>query len=347
MLTSEDRSSRYATQTSTWTFGENPAPAVPLNSNPYFEVDTSGWTANGCTFTQTAAYHHQGAAAGQLTPNGVAATPLVRSALVPVSPNTSYTGDAWLFSSAGWSSASVIIDWFDSTQTQIGTSPSTNGAVPVSHWALMRAAGTSPANAAYARIAVAMFGTPSTSAVLYIDEARLYLSSQGDEYPYADYATDHDPTYVFTQANLSRPDNSDIAPMVNAAAEATYGQRILTQTLQATTDFDVTQAGVFYLSRYSSPKTRITTLTLVPSANPALWPVVLGLEISQRVRVKRRSIGLSTSAEYYIEKIDHKVDAAAGTWTVSLQLSPVWVPSAWVLGDATRGVLGSTTTPIY
>jgi hypothetical protein len=167
------------------------------------------------------------------------------------------------------------------------------------------------------------------------------------EYPYQDLTTDHDPTYVFSQANLSRPDNSAIAPMVNSAAEATYGQRILTQTLQVTTDFDVEQAGVHYLARYGSPKTRVTKLTLKPSANPALWPVVLSLEISQRVRVNRRSMSLTTSREYYIEKIDHRVDGETGDWTVDLQLSPVFVPSAWVLGDSTLGVLGTSTTPVY
>jgi hypothetical protein len=166
------------------------------------------------------------------------------------------------------------------------------------------------------------------------------------ELPYADFKTDHDPTYVFSQANLTRPDNNDFPPIVNADTEAKYGQRIVTQTVQCTTDFDLTQAGIFYTSRYSTPKTRVTTLTLMPSSNPALWPAVLSLEISQRVRVVRRS-AFTRGEEFYVEKISHRVDADAGTWQYDLQLSPVFVPKAWVLGDSTLGVLGSTTTPIY
>jgi hypothetical protein len=167
------------------------------------------------------------------------------------------------------------------------------------------------------------------------------------EYPYSAFATDFDPTYVFTQANLGRPGNSSFAPMVNATSKALYGQRILTETIQCLTDFDLTQAGTFYLARYSGPKVRITTLTLDLASQPALWPVALALEISQRVTVHRRTGGLSTSSDYYIEKISHKIQTENGSWTVDLQLSPVFVPSAWVCGDSTYGVLGTTTVPVY
>jgi hypothetical protein len=167
------------------------------------------------------------------------------------------------------------------------------------------------------------------------------------EYPYIEYAADFDPTYTFTQCNLSRPGNSDFSPVVNAASQTKYGQRVLTQTLQTNTDFDLTQAGIFYLDRYADPTVRISTLVLNPAANPALWPVVLSLEISQRVTVKRRTSNLTTSNEYYIEQINHDASADSGEWNVSLQLSPVFVPTAWVLGNSTYGVLGTTTVPVY
>jgi hypothetical protein len=167
------------------------------------------------------------------------------------------------------------------------------------------------------------------------------------EYPYSDYAPDHDPTYTFSQANLTRPGNGNFAPVVNTATQTKYGQRAVTQTVQCTTDFELTQTGIFYTQRYSTPVTRIEKLTLNPAANPALWPVVLSLELSQRVTVKRRNAGVTVSGDYYIEKISHQVDAEASKWEVGLQLSPVFVPSAWVLGNATFGVLGTTTTPVY
>ncbi|MGH7743191.1 MAG: hypothetical protein ACREQ5_00005, partial [Candidatus Dormibacteria bacterium] len=69
----------------------------------------------------------------------------------------------------------------------------------------------------------------------------------GGEYPYSDYSDDNDPTYTFSQANLTRPVNSNFAPLVNSVTQAKYGQRTLTQTVQCNTDYDLTQAGIFYL----------------------------------------------------------------------------------------------------
>jgi hypothetical protein len=167
------------------------------------------------------------------------------------------------------------------------------------------------------------------------------------EYPYTAYAPDLDPTYVFSQANLSRPGNSDYPPVVNTTTLALYGQRVMSQEVQCQTDFDLDQAGIYYTHRYGSARTRLGTVTLDPAANPALWPVVLGLEISQRHTVARRVSGVTVRGDYYLEHISHRINADAGTWTVDLQLSPVFVPHSWVLGDSTRGVLGSTTVPIY
>jgi hypothetical protein len=168
-----------------------------------------------------------------------------------------------------------------------------------------------------------------------------------NDIPYVEYDSDFDPTYVFTQANLSRPGNSNYPARVNSASAVKYGQRILTQTLQCNTDFDLAQAATFYLHRYADPKVRVSTLTLNPAANPALWPVVLGLEVSNRVTVKRKTAALSTSNDYYVEQIHHQADAETGDWIVNLQLSPVFVPTAWVLGDNTYGHLGSGTAPVY
>jgi hypothetical protein len=167
------------------------------------------------------------------------------------------------------------------------------------------------------------------------------------EYPYADYQPDYDPTYTFSQANLTSLSNGTFAPIINPVAQAKYGQRILTQQVQCNTDYDLWQAGIFYLTRYGSTKTRIAKLTLRPSSNPAMWPMVLSLELSRRITVRRRNASLTVSADYYVEKISPRVDSDSGDWTVDLQLSPVFVPSAWLLGDSTYGILGQTTTPIY
>lgn len=168
------------------------------------------------------------------------------------------------------------------------------------------------------------------------------------ELPYDNLEYDFDPTYVYSQVNLSRPGNSNFAPMVNSTAQNNYGQSILPRQLQASTDDDLKQAGIFYLNRYGQQRQRIRKMTISPAKNPALFTAVLSLEISNRVTVKRRTTaGVTISGDFYVESIAHHIVAREGQWTVELQLSPVFVPQAWVLGDNTYGVLGTTTVPVY
>ena len=174
-------------------------------------------------------------------------------------------------------------------------------------------------------------------------------NAAGGEYPYSGYVPDRDPTYTFSDADLTRPLNNNYAPLVNTATRALYGQRVLTQQVQCNSDYDLAQAGIFYTARYANPKTRITSLVFNLAANPALFPVILSLELSQLVTVTRRNVlaGVTVTGNYYIEKISHRVDAEAGKWEATLAVSPQFVPSAWVLGDATYGLLGTATAPIY
>lgn len=177
------------------------------------------------------------------------------------------------------------------------------------------------------------------------------------ELPYLAVEYDYDPTYVYSQANFtSAGTGNTIPPIVNSTSLAAYGQRILTQTMQTEYDWDAIQAGQFYVQRYAKPAgapgtnvpPRISKLTLDPASNPALWAAVLSLDLGDRITVKRRtSAGVTVSGDYYVEKIDHTSNADASTWTADYELSPVWNPQAWVLGDATKGVLGSTTVCVY
>lgn len=167
------------------------------------------------------------------------------------------------------------------------------------------------------------------------------------ELPYeGDVGFDFDPTYVYSQADLSNYAGG-VFTTVNAAAQTNYGQRILAVTVNAANDFLVQQAGLALTTRYDTPALRVSTLTLNPAANPALWTAALNLDIGDRVTVKRRTNAVTMAADFYVEQINHTGDMDASTWQVQLQLSPVFLPTAWILGDSTYGVLGSTTVCAY
>lgn len=182
-------------------------------------------------------------------------------------------------------------------------------------------------------------------------------NTAGGELPYETVAYDYDPTYVYSQANItSGGTGTQLPPVINATSQTAYGQRIISKTLQTANDWDAGQAAQFYVQRYAKPAgavgtgvpPRITGMTINPSSNPNLWQAALSLDIGWRVTVKRRtSAGVTISGDYYVEQVNHSVNGDAATWTVTYQLSPVFVSQPWILGDATKGVLGSTTVCVY
>ena len=305
----------------------------------------AGWAVYGGTATVSPLAWHSAPQSCAFTPDGVSQYPHLESGKVPVTAGLSYSTSCWANSPAGWPGASASINWYDATSGYLLTSSAFLILEPDA-WTQLTVTAHTPPGAVYATVVPTLHGAPDATMLTYFDDAQIFETGQAVEYPYSEYATDHDPTYVFTEFDLTRPGNQTFPPIINTAAEAKYGQRIASQEVQCIRDFDLDQAGVFYEARYGEPKTRITKLTLNPAANPALWPVVLSLEISQRIRVIRRST-FTFSAEYYIEQINHKSVAATGEWTVELQCSPVFVPQAWVLGDTSLGALGSSTTPVY
>jgi hypothetical protein len=191
----------------------------------------------------------------------------------------------------------------------------------------------------------------------YVNSAtsRYTFGEASGELPYADLEYDYDPTYVYSEADLTAASGT-LYKTVNSTSQAAYGQRILSKSMFMANDWDVGQAATFYAQRYAKPPgapgtntaPRIAKFTIEPGFNPALFDAALTLDIGHRVTVKRRtSAGVTMTGDYYVEQISHKVDADTSAWAVDYQLSPVFVPQVWKLGDATNGVLGSTTTCVY
>lgn len=181
-------------------------------------------------------------------------------------------------------------------------------------------------------------------------------NAAGGELPYVEVEYDYDPTYVYSDAQLTCDYSSNTLTSVNSTSRTNYGQRILSKTMYAQNDWDVQQAANFYTQRYAKPAgasgtgtgPRIARFSIDPGSNPNLVKAALSLDIGSRVTVKRRtSPGVTVSGDYYVEQVSHAVYAANSSWTVDYQLSPVFVPTAWILGDSTYGVLGSTTACVY
>lgn len=181
------------------------------------------------------------------------------------------------------------------------------------------------------------------------------------EYPYlGDIKYDHDATYVYNQAIITRT-GGIVATAVDATGQSQirYGVSPFTRTVGGNSDNEAQDAANWVVANGKDARPRLAALTfdlaatrgVTGSIDGTMWYMALSLEVGMRVTANRRpkaangGAGLTMSSDFFIESISPgAVDPETGTFTMALLLSPVPVTAQpWILEDATYGVLNSTT----
>lgn len=188
-------------------------------------------------------------------------------------------------------------------------------------------------------------------------------NTAGGEIPYGDdIRFSVDPLYIFTDVQVTRPNGTTayggLVPDVAAAIKQFFTKTLPISVDLADDDQIYQLAGwIFYTHNRSGQ--RVARLAIDPTGRPSLWPVVLSIEVGQRVTVKRRpsaanaGAGITMSADYFVESVAHVgVDLEQGTWQTVLTLSPIgsapgMTVQPWIMDNATFSVLGSTTVAGY
>jgi hypothetical protein len=177
----------------------------------------------------------------------------------------------------------------------------------------------------------------------------------GGEYPYTENLLyDRDPMRIYNDVTVTNS-GGVIARRADDASIKSFFPNTYERTVNVADDNEAIACAQWLLTNHKDPQSRIASITLDPASYPALWPVVLGLEIGNRVTVIRRpkaangGAGLTMSADYFIESISHdNVSMQAGTWPVTLMLSPVPALKPFILDDPVYGVLDDTScTTVY
>jgi hypothetical protein len=125
----------------------------------------------------------------------------------------------------------------------------------------------------------------------------------------------------------------------------TYGPRTLTRPSSLSSDPDEpANLATYLLARYKAPTLRFQELVIDPFDVDARWTQILSRSIADRVTVKRRPPGGGSvlSQDVHLEAVTHQVDPPR-SWTVRYALVPASTVTYWIVGDATFGVLDSTT----
>lgn len=157
--------------------------------------------------------------------------------------------------------------------------------------------------------------------------------------PYRQADADVDEAIIVTRATVSR-EGSVAVTVYDTAAQTEFGWLDETHDgLLHDSDTYSKAYAEWILQTHKTPSSRVGTVTLTPSVDPTLWPLVLGLELANRVTYKRKpqNVGSVISLDMRVEAIAHEL--VGQMWTVELQLSPfylaggvqtgVWDTSLW------------------
>jgi hypothetical protein len=177
------------------------------------------------------------------------------------------------------------------------------------------------------------------------------LTDQGADgpgvYRYTILATDYDDQKLLNTVEVKR-NNGVTARSVDNASVTANGTYSTSVTVNITDDQQAIDRAAYTAGRYAQPATRISSITLSPGSDAALWPLVTALDLNQAVTVVRTpALGHASTRVCWVEKIDYSADATAGTFTMTLQLSPADVNSYLILDDPVRGKLDSGNRLAY
>lgn len=171
----------------------------------------------------------------------------------------------------------------------------------------------------------------------------------GGEIPYlGDLVFDYDPTQVYNDVQVTN--SGGVVAQGGAVTDITtsrkrYGKRSYARTINVQSNNEAQDAANWIFYGHRDPIQRIEQVTVDLAANPSLFLTVLAIRISDRVTLKRRTTVFTMQADFYIERIEHS--RGPNKWQVIFQMSPVLTRQPWILGDATYGVLDSTTVLGY
>jgi hypothetical protein len=142
------------------------------------------------------------------------------------------------------------------------------------------------------------------------------------EWPYEEVTLDYDSTHLSNQVTVTQDGTSQKFYAADDASLAAYFPRTMTRSINASSADECNDAANYLLSRYRQPATRVSSLKLHPSGNPALWPVCLALELGTRVRVMRRPPNApAVQVECFVENIQWEFSEDNEAW-LTLQCSP-------------------------
>jgi hypothetical protein len=164
---------------------------------------------------------------------------------------------------------------------------------------------------------------------------------------YRELVFDYDDGRIINEARLARTGGAPVS-VSDAPSKTAYLPHVFERSdLEHQSDLDVFDHATWIVSRRKDPQVEVTTLVFSPEIDAVgtgpHWAQALGRAIGDLITVKRRPPGggAPMNREVRIEGVEHKWDGPG--WETKWRLSAADTTRYWILGDATYGLLGSST----
>lgn len=172
-----------------------------------------------------------------------------------------------------------------------------------------------------------------------------WVAGDLSELPFIDLVPSFDDTFIINDAQISA-DGGATQYAEDLDSQSKYATHTFVKDLIITSNTEAQDRATWTVLRNAEPDIRFKQLRVSGLHNDALWPHVLGREISDRVAVVKRPPGsYALRKESWIEAIEHR-DIMQDDWQTLYTLSPT--PDAaisgspWILEDPVFGYIDST-----
>jgi hypothetical protein len=144
-----------------------------------------------------------------------------------------------------------------------------------------------------------------------------------------------DETLVYNEVTV-RWDGGEVT-VKDEASIAQYGRKSHSVDTIASTVDDARGIGEWVLDHHRQPTTRVSTVTVNPGVDPALWPTALERLIGDRIALRRhpQAIGDPITIEAHIEGKEHAI--GTDTWRTTFPLATTTTKQYGLVGSAVVG----------
>lgn len=329
-----------------WIFSD--AQPQQLNINSSFDSGALPWTGVNSTVVISSQFAQTGVNSLKITPTGGFSTAGAQSETFTVSPSTQYQVNIEGLSNVGYGSFEIVANWYTAGMGFISSSTATIS-LPAGVWELNSQVFTSPSNAGNVNFQALETGTPSSSAVFYIDSAQFLTVPNAAPYdPSSEFDFDNSFVYNLVQSqrtvNAGNLDSSGrYNPVSKAWTTSGYGALVIQfdQTsvneyfprgpleldVETNSDQDGYDVANWNLVSYKQPMLRVASLILTPSRNPTLWTTALSVEQGDIAQVMRSPLGgYAINQNVIVQNVHHQIDA--DDWVTTIEATPYFPGNA-------------------